>query len=322
MKAQNYLDRKRKPQYSPIGWYATEKFDGQRAQWRPGIGLISRYGNRVNAPGWFLEHFRDITVPLDGELFVGYGNWGLTGIFRSKADPNNQDLWKKVQYLVFDLPDPNAGIYHHRMMILDRILGSPVRPSPIKVIPRTRINSLAELETLYQSILARGGEGVILNNPEAFYRDGRSDSILKHKPILDDECVIVGYKPGNDRNAGRLGSFIVHPIEDGIPNPKREFSVSGMNDVIRNNYRRTHPIGTVITYTCREYTSSGKPRHPSYIGKCHKMILRDPAEPICAKLPAPAPAPPPAPPVQEEAPTKPTPKLKLKLRPQPALPST
>ena len=130
------------------------------------------------------------------------------------------------------------------------------------------------LDTWYQQILDRGGEGIILNYPSAPYCDGRSDNILKYKPIMNDECVIVGYKPGRGRNAGRLGSFIVHPVKDGNSYPKREFSVSGMNNTVRDNYMKTHPIGTMLNYSCVEYTKSGKPRHPVYLGICRKPVTK------------------------------------------------
>ena len=280
MKAMPYLDRKtQQPLYSPVGYYASEKLDGQRAQWRPERQqLISRTGNTIYAPDYFLQPLRNIQCPLDGELFMGYGNWGLTGIFRSK-DRNNP-LWKKVQYVVFDIPDPDSGVYIDRMRKLEVLFagfadsGSLAKdPAPVSLIPRRLIESKAELDSYYEEILRRGGEGVMLNNPSASYRDGRTDVILKYKPTVDDECVVMGYKPGNGKYTGKLGSFIVWPIEDGCPIASRQFSISGMKDIIRSNYLTTHPVGTVLRYCCSEMTKTGKPRHPVYLGKCTKMIM-------------------------------------------------
>ena len=275
MKATNYLDIKTgKPQYSPIGWYVSEKFDGQRAHWCPETRTLqSRYGNTILAPDWFLNCFKTIKIPLDGELFMGYGQWHLTGIFRGKKAANlRDDLWKKARFMVFDIPDPSLGTYLDRMKIMERVLSNCT--DVIKIVQRKEITSKSELESYYNEILSRGGEGVMLNNPSAFYHEGRTDAILKLKPVMDDECVIVGYKEGNGRNAGRLGSFIVHPIEDGVPNPSKEFSMSGVSDMIRASYKKTHPIGTVLSYACNDFTKTGKPRHPRYLGKCNKEVLR------------------------------------------------
>jgi DNA ligase-1 len=283
MKAGNYLDIKtKKPQYSPVGYYMTEKFDGSRAQWDPRSGqLVSRYGNVVIAPQWFLDFFKDIKIPLDGEIFFGYGNWGMTGICRAKsiqAQRDNEPLWNKANYLVFDLPDTERGTYMERIAQLEKCPEIGVwgdKFIPIWLIPRKLVTDRTMLETYYKKIIDRGGEGIIMNNPEAFYCDGRTDNILKYKPILDNECVIVDYKPGNGRNAGRLGAFIVHPIEDGVPDPKREFSISGMSDLVRSSYKSTHPIGAVLRYCCTEYTKNGKPRFPRYLGICKKPVTKE-----------------------------------------------
>ena len=273
MKGNNYFCKKtNKPLFHPVGWYASEKFDGQRAQWCPVRKvLISRYGNIIEAPDFFVKPLLKCTIPLDGELFMGYGNWHLTGIFRSKTKNYREDLWKKAKYIVFDIPDSNIGTYLERMKLLQAFF-KEVKDHVIMVKSK-EINSKSELDSYYNDILRRGGEGVMLNNPSAFYHDRRTDAILKLKPVMDDECVIVGYKGGNGRNAGKLGSFRVHPIEDGIPNPKKEFGISGVSDLIRSNYKKSHPIGTILSYSCSDYTKSGKPRHPRYLGKCRNQLI-------------------------------------------------
>jgi len=286
MKAESYLNKKTgRPQYSSIGLYVTEKYDGQRVQWDPVTKkLYSRYGNSLAAPQWYLDFFIDINIPLDGELFFGYNSWGFTGIARSKTAQSraaNDMLWKKSKYMVFDLPDINIGTYLERIALLEKhpkIGSREPGPSPIQLVTRELVTSKKMLEDTYQKILKRGGEGVILNNPVAFYHDGRTDVILKYKQVMNDECIVVGYKQGKGRNTGRLGSFHVHPIEDGFPNKHREFSISGMSDIIRSNYKKTHPLGTIIHYSCSDYTKSGKPRHPVYISKCMRQVMSEETE--------------------------------------------
>lgn len=284
MKASNFLDKTtKKPLYSPIGYYVSEKFDGQRAQWDPiNQILITRYGNVVNAPQWFLDYFKNIKIPLDGEIFFGYGNWGMTGVCRNKTSQTlkiNNDIWKKANFLVFDLPDTQSGIYEKRISILEQCSGIGkwgTTDTPIWLIRRKKVLSMDMLEIYYQQIQDRGGEGVILNNPKSFYVDGRTDNMLKYKPIMDDECIIVGYKPGAGRNAGLLGSFIVHPIEDGLPIPHKEFHIgSGLSDLLRSGYIKSHPIGTILRYCFTEYTKTGKPRFPRYLGICKKPVTKD-----------------------------------------------
>lgn len=277
MRAVSYVDTKtRKHVINPRGFILSEKFDGQRAQWNPVTKqLISRNGNVVSAPEWYLKYLNDIELPLDGELFMGYGKWNLTGIFRSSKD---NELWRRAKFMIFDVADESGvmGTFQERRSKLELFFkeqGWDSDPQcPIKLVKVSYVQSHSDVEKEYQKIIKRGGEGIILNNPYSLYHNGKSQSLFKYKPVMDDEAVIVGYKMGNGRLTGKLGSFTMHPIEDGQPQPKREFGLSGVNNVIRANYKLSHPIGTVVRYRCSELTSSGKPRHPTYLGKCDKVI--------------------------------------------------
>src|SRR6185503_14134833 len=51
----------------PKGWWMSEKLDGVRAYW-DGKQMLSRQGNKLHAPDWFIDKLPD--HPLDGELFL------------------------------------------------------------------------------------------------------------------------------------------------------------------------------------------------------------------------------------------------------------
>ena len=78
-----------------------------------------------------------------------------------------------------------------------------------------------------------------------------------------------------------LGGFICKPLInhdtymtiDGDEN--HIFSLSGMDDKIRNNYKRTHPIGTIITCECSGFTDKGVPRFGRYLRKRTDIILKE-----------------------------------------------
>lgn len=292
MKAASYTDKKTgQPIHSIIGWYCTEKYDGQRAQWDSEKQCLrSRYGNIIRCPEYFIKPLRETRYRIDGELFIGYGNWDLTGIFRCKrSDAIDDPIWAKVQYIMFDIADLELGDYNNRHAILCREYAQMIaklggNETKHLVIPeRHLIDSNATLNRIYKGVLERGGEGVMLNNPAGHYVNDRSNNLLKHKPVLDDQCVVVGYKPGAGRLTGKLGSFIVHPIEDGERVPAREFSIAGLTDLVRADYKRTHPIGTIINYRCAELSKAGLPRFPTYLGICRKPgVLRAAALPVVA----------------------------------------
>jgi DNA ligase-1 len=274
MRAESYINRKtQQPEYTASGYYISEKFDGQRAQWDPSKQcFISRYGNIISCPEWFICHFRGLTIPIDGELFMGYGNWDLTGLFRT-VHPD-EDMWKKVRLILFDIADVTAGTYEVRRKSLEALFlkWNWEATGQVEVVPVRRVESRKDIEEEFKKIIALGGEGVMLNNPFRHYSDGKTSAILKYKQVMDDECVIVGYKMGNGRLSGMLGSFIVYPIVDGKPLKAREFSLAGINDSIRASYKHTHKVGTVLHYRCAELTKSGKPKHPVYLGICKKTV--------------------------------------------------
>ena len=101
----------------------------------------------------------------------------------------------------------------------------------------------------------------MLRKPGSFYENKRSNTLLKYKQEYDLECKIIGYKQGNGKYTGMLGSFYCCLLN----NDTKKFYVSGMTDKIRISYLKTHPIGTVITITVNDLTCTGIPRHPRYL---------------------------------------------------------
>ena len=51
----------------------------------------------------------------------------------------------------------------------------------LEVAPVEQCRSMKHLDEIFQDIMARGGEGIILRDPSAFYQAGRSPGYLKHK---------------------------------------------------------------------------------------------------------------------------------------------
>ena len=56
----------------------------------------------------------------------------------------------------------------------------------------------------------------MLRNPESFYENRRSKSLLKVKTFYDDEATVLGYTAGTGRCLGMVGALKVrntHGIE-------------------------------------------------------------------------------------------------------------
>lgn len=65
-----------------------------------------------------------------------------------------------------------------------------------------------DIYTYYKSIIAKGGEGVILKNPEHVYECKRSKNWIKLKEVNDCDLVITGWYPGEGKREGLIGGFI------------------------------------------------------------------------------------------------------------------
>jgi len=66
-------------------------------------GLWSRYGNPVWAPDTFLNQLP--CCLLDGELWMGRGNWQLTSKTVKRQTPDEK-AWEAVRYMIFGSPNP------------------------------------------------------------------------------------------------------------------------------------------------------------------------------------------------------------------------
>ena len=278
----------------PIGWYLSEKYDGYRGRYdHKKKCFVSRAQNIFNAPEWFKKAMIS-THNLDGELWVGRENFQDMGVVRKKnPDPLE---WINVKYIVYDLPE-YKGDFKKRIEILkglvekNNLRWEGIRETfpepfnkltcPLIMAEQIEINDMIQFKVLYEKIIEGGGEGVMIKHPDSIYEDKRSNYLLKYKPNFDAEAVIIDYNEGKGKYKGLLGGFVCkqlinhdsfHSIDD---NEEHDFRISGMDDEIRNNYKLTHPIGTIISYEHSGKTESGKPRFSRYIRIREDIVIKD-----------------------------------------------
>lgn len=166
----------------------------------------------------------------------------------------------------------------------------PVVQTPL---PEGPLAASAMLDKLMDEILAEGGEGLILRQPFAPYTCARTRELLKHKPLQDAEATVIGYLWGKlpdhrksltgtavGERLGVMGGMLVQ-----LPNEK-QFILSGTGfpfkdcqmvfrdtgkcaaDVGLKNFgacvsddihNPKYPVGTVVTFTYRSFTTGGIP---------------------------------------------------------------
>ena len=232
-------------------YLVSEKYDGVRALW-DGSVLRFRSGNVVNAPRWFLSKLP--TTPLDGELWIGRGKFDqLSGIVR-KASPVDQE-WRQVSYMIFEQP-MGAGSFEERVGRIQRIVAS-ANFAPLKAVEHFRVGNRAALNAKLKEIVDGGGEGLMLHLAAAPFTTGRSDVLLKLKPLADAEAVVLRQIVGEGKFAGMLGALEVKTPEGIV------FRLgTGFSDAVRKN---PPAIGATVTYRYRDLTKNGVPRFASFL---------------------------------------------------------
>ena len=232
-------------------YLVSEKYDGVRAIW-DGHVLKFRSGRLVNAPAWFLAKLPPEN--LDGELWLAREKFEqLSGIVR-KTEPVD-DEWRQIKYMVFELPD-GAGTFAERAARIRDIVDA-AKFSQLVAVVQTPIASRLALQKKFDDIVRNGAEGLMLHLANAPYVTGRSDTLLKLKPLLDTEAKVIEHVPGRGKYQGMMGALRVE-MPDG-----RRFNIgTGFSDSVRKN---PPPIGAIITYTYPSLTKSGLPRFASYL---------------------------------------------------------
>ena len=233
----------------PSGYWISEKYDGMRAYW-DGLQLLSRAGNPIAAPNWFLAALPAET--LDGELWIDRGRFEqLTSTVRDSIP--DESAWKHVRYMVFDMPR-HQGPFSARLATLQTLIPDK---GTIQLAPQWHANNQTALMRDLERIVTAGGEGLMLKRDAAPYQAGRSSDLLKLKPYQDAEAQVVAHIPGKGKHAGRLGALevrrsdgVVFRIGTGFTDAQRETPV---------------PVGSWVTYRFHGETTNGIPRFASFL---------------------------------------------------------
>jgi DNA ligase-1 len=232
-------------------YLVSEKFDGVRATW-DGRTLRFRSGREVAAPAWFIAKLPPTS--LDGELWLARGRFDeLSGIVR-KVQPVD-DEWRRVHYQIFELPDA-PGTFAERYLRIVEVVRNANWPQ-LQAIEQVRIQTRTALNARLASVVKAGGEGLMLHLADAPYLTGRSDVLVKLKPLRDTEGVVLAHLPGKGKYTGMMGALQIR-LADG-----RTFKLgTGFSDAVRRN---PPPVGSLVTYTYRDLTKSGLPRFASFL---------------------------------------------------------
>ena len=237
-------------------YWVSEKYDGVRALWN-GKQLISRGGNIYHAPSWFIKNFP--AQKLDGELWIS--RQAFEKVVSTVRDKQADDgAWKSVKYMVFDLPDSPLP-FDSRLNKMKKFV-PPLNIPWLQVVKQWKIRSHDKLMSQLKEFTQRGAEGLMLHKGSSFYEGKRSGDLLKVKPYLDAEAIVISHISGKGKYQGLLGALLVK-MPSGL-----QFKIgTGFSDKERRN---PPAIGRTITFQYRGFTKNGVPRFASY------LRIRDP----------------------------------------------
>lgn len=232
---------------------------------------------------------------FDGELVVGPPHAKdvmrrtTSGLMSIEGMPN-------YTFWVFDLHN-HEGVYEKRLKALTKAASLYIRNTcQISVLPQKLISHPDDLLSFEERIVREGYEGVIVRDPKAPYKFGRSTAregyMLKIKRFEDGEAEVIGFEEelantneatkdelGHTKRSsakagkvgkGTLGAFIVRDLKTGA-----EFNVGGgLTAQQRAQFweDRRKLKNKIVKYKSFPVGVKEAPRHPVFLG------FRDPSD--------------------------------------------
>lgn len=226
----------------------------------------SRNGKTINLLGNLEEEFIKMangeSLVFDGELIVKEDNKILdrqtgNGILNKavKGTISAQEA-AKVSATIWDIIPYNNFIngrgktqYGVRFAMLQTMkLGNRIH-----LVEHRIVKNFDEAQTLFESYLASGQEGIILKDLSGVWEDKRVKTQVKFKAELDCDLRITDIQPGTGKYEGMVGAYICES-EDGII--KVDVG-SGLSDEDRTNFNVIGKIATVL-YNARIKNKQGE----------------------------------------------------------------
>lgn len=231
-------------------WVMSEKLDGIRGYW-DGTRLLTRKGLPLNPPPWFIEKFP--TFELDGELWSGRGEYEF--IQSVVLDKIPGEGWKKITYNIFEVPH-SKGPFFERLKRAEQWFEA--HPCPhARIIRQFAVGSPSALDRFLADIESKGGEGVIIKDPDRPYHTGRSPHVLKVKNFKDMEGRVTAINKGKGKYKDVMGSLVI-TLENGTV-----FKLgTGFTDEVR---RHPPPVGSIVSFKYHGVTKNGIPKFASYL---------------------------------------------------------
>ncbi len=289
MLAQLFTDQKRPPlinESSPI--YVQRKYNGVRVVTTISVddGTPIMYSRGKNIYPGFAYIKAELIAPLramsssvggtlvylDGEIYKhGAALQDISGYARREDQPGDV----KYDYMVYDCFVPSSpGLrYTERHGLITEFFKAHAGALQYtKCVETFEARSSAEIDVLYKRFLAEGYEGAMLRTDDPYqysYNSHRSKSLLKMKPAMDAEYLIVDYTTGSKGKAAAAIMIIcttddgkIFPVTPAMELPERNALAAKMpvRETNGRTYFENHWKGQRIIVTFDEFSKTGLPQ--------------------------------------------------------------
>lgn len=128
--------------------------------------------------------------------------------------------------------------------------------SRIQLIQCDLIGDWEEAENIFAQVLDAGQEGLIIKNIDGIWENDRSDDCVKMKAELEGDFEIIGWKEGNGKYEGMIGSFQMASADRSV-----QFNCAGIPDDVRASSPEAF-VGKIaaVRYNCIMPSKNGAPR--------------------------------------------------------------
>jgi len=206
---------------------------------------------------------------LDGEV-MGPDFLNTSAVLNSNPDKAvaKQGSKGKLYYHAFDImaylgEDVTNLPLSERRKLLEKVV-KKMGNKFVKCIPQIK----KDFEKYFKSIVAAGGEGLIIKDVRLGYGAGWS----KWKKVYDVSTIVTGWKPGNGQYSDQIGSLAVSVYHEG--KLVEVGFASGFSDKLRRSMSDDFEAikGSVLDVFCQEIQKSkrssgngiGRLRHPTF----------------------------------------------------------
>lgn len=227
MLAHEYKEDKHKEKVS--GWWISEKYDGVCGLFKQSDRkMYSRNGKIYTLPDFITKQLISVGLDLHGEIWFGYDTFNI-GSGLARRNEKEDSAWEDMKFMVFDTPITNLLFEDRIDLIKKSLLGKDLKNIQCvdyKIFDPSITTIAKELEIVED----KGGEGLVLRQPQTPYEFQRSHYMLKVKSWNFVEAKVIDYIEGTGKYKNKVGSLQVENEEFGI------FKVgSGLNDWQRSS---------------------------------------------------------------------------------------